>query len=186
SAQYETFSIGSGGALSANQLGNKNLRPETVGEAEYDIDAEILNQYDLTIDYAQSNSKDQILPVPPSVATGFQTQWQNAGTLQNKTWEASLNVPVLRARNGSWSMRFNYDRNRAYITSLNEPPFAFGTTYQNAGNLFWAAPGERYGNFYGRAFVTSCSQLPAPFNTQCGGAGSQFQKNGDGWIVWTG
>src|SRR5581483_11814857 len=174
SAQYETFSIGSGGALSANQLGNKNLRPETVGEAEYGIDAEILNRYGLTIDYAQSNSKDQILPVPPSVATGFQTQWQNAGTLQNKTWEASLNVPVLRARN------------RAYITSLNEPPFAFGTTYQNAGNLFWAAPGERYGNFYGRAFVTSCSQLPAPFNGQCGGAGSQFQKNGDGWIVWTG
>ncbi len=186
SAQYETFSIGSGGSLSANQLGNKNLRPETVGEAEYGIDAEILNRYGLTIDYAQSTSKDQILPVPPSVSTGFQTQWQNAGTMQNKTWEASLNVPVLRRRNGSWSMRFNYDHNRAYITQLNEPPFAFGTAEQGAGNMFWAAPGERYGNFYGRGFVTSCSQLPDPFRSQCGGSGSQFQKNSDGFIVWTG
>lgn len=185
-AQYETFSIGSGGALSANQLGNKLLRPETVKETELGIDAEVLNKYGLSVSYAVSNSYDQILPVPPSAATGFTTQWQNAGTLQNKTWEASLNLPLLRARNLSWTTRFNYDRNRAYITKLNEPPFAFGTTYQNAGNLFWAAEGERYANFYGREFVTSCSQLPAPFNTQCGGSGSQFQKDGNGYIVWTG
>ncbi|HET9011790.1 MAG TPA: hypothetical protein VFN38_08230, partial [Gemmatimonadaceae bacterium] len=31
-----------------------------------------------------------------------------------------------------------------------------------------------------------CSQLPGTFASQCGGAGSQFQKNGDGFIVWTG
>ncbi len=186
SAQYETFSIGSGGALSANQLGNKNLRPETVGETELGTDIEVLNRYGLTVNYAVSNAKDQILPVPPPAATGFSTQWQNAGTLQNKTLEASLNIPVLSARNGSWSMRFNYDRNRSVITQLNMPPFPYGTSYQNAGNIFYAAQGERYGNFYGRAFAKSCGDLPAAFAAQCGGSGSQFQKNNDGFIVWTG
>jgi hypothetical protein len=34
--------------------------------------------------------------------------------------------------------------------------------------------------------VTSCSQLPGAFAGQCGGAGSQFQRNSDGFIVWTG
>jgi len=120
------------------------------------------------------------------VSTGFQTQWQNAGTLQNKTWEASLNVPVIQRRNGSWSMRFSYDHNRSLITALNEPPFFGGVSEQNAGSIFKFAVGEEMGNFYGRKFAASCSDLPAPFSSQCGGTGSQFQKNSDGWIVWTG
>ncbi len=185
-AQYETFSIGNGGALSANQLGNKNLRPQLVAESEFGIDGELLNKYGFSVDFVESNAYDQLLQIPPSASSGFSTQWQNAGTLQNKTWEATLNVPVFRKRNSSWTMHFNYDRNRAVITALDEPPFTFGTNAQAAGGIFLAQVGERYGNFYGRKFATSCSDLPAPFNTQCGGAGSQFQKNDDGFIVWTG
>ena len=184
--QYETFTIGTGGALSANQLGNVNLRPETVGETEVGIDAEILNKYGLTIDYAQSLATNQILPVPPSASTGFLTQWQNAGALQNKTWEVSLNVPMVRKRNGSWSMRWSYDRNRSLMTELNVPAFFGGVSEQGAGSIFRYAVGEEMGDFYGRKFATKCSDLPAPFAGQCGGAGSQFQKNSDGWIVWTG
>lgn len=184
-AQYEAFSIGAGGALSRSTLGNKNLRPETVTETEIGADAELLSRYGLTVNYARSTSKDQILPVPPPAASGASTIWINAGTLENKTWEASLNVPILHKRNLNYSMRFNYDRNRAYITQLDVPEFFGGPNQQGATSLFKYAVGERYGTMYGRAFVTDCSQLPSSFASDCG-AGKSFQKNSDGWIVWTG
>jgi len=185
-AQYESFTIGAGGALSGNTAGNKNLRPETVTETEVGADLEAFHRLGLTVNYAHAISKDQILPVPPSASTGFNTVWRNAGTLENRTWEASLNIPVLQGRNFSYSTRINYDRNRAVVTALNVPEFFFGTDYQGTGSMFKVAVGERYGTFYGRQFVTSCSQLPAAYQSQCGGAGSQYQKNSDGYIVWTG
>lgn len=186
SAQYETFGIGTGGALVPSTLGNKNLRPETVTETELGIDAEAWSRIGLTVNYAQSVSKDQILPVPPSVSSGFTNQWKNAGTLENKTWEASLNVPIIQKRNLNWTARFNYDQNRAVITKLDVPEFFGGVGQQGGGSFFKFAAGERYGSIYGRQFLTSCSQLPAQWQSQCGGAGSQFQRNNDGLIVWTG
>jgi TonB-linked SusC/RagA family outer membrane protein len=186
SAQYETFSIGAGGTLSTQAMGNKKLRPEYVLETEYGVDAELFQRFGVTLNYARSISSSQILPVSPSAATGFTTTWINAGTLENKTWEASLNVPIIQRRNLSWSTRLNWDRNRAYVTALNVPEFFLGTSQQGAGALYKIAVGERYGNFYGRDYVRSCGQLPSQYQSQCGGASSEFQKNNDGYIVWVG
>jgi TonB-linked SusC/RagA family outer membrane protein len=186
-AQYETFAISPGtGGLSASTLGNRNLRPETVTETEVGFDAEILNRYGITVNYAHSLSKDQILPVPPSVFSGFTNQWRNAGTLENNTWEASVNIPILQRRNLTWSTRVNYDRNRTTVKQLDVPEFFIGTNQQAAEAMFKIAEGERYGNFYGRRLITSCSELPASFASQCGGAGSAYQRNNDGYIVYVG
>ncbi len=136
---------------------------------------------------ANSTARDQILPVPPPAGSGFQFQWQNAGTLESTTWEASLNIPLLQKKDLNWSTRFIFDRNRAIITELDVPPFTGGVgTAQAAENIFLFQRGERLGTFYGRDHVRECSQLPAAFASQCGGSGSQFQRNSDGWIVWTG
>jgi hypothetical protein len=184
-AQYETFTFATGGLLSPATLGNKNLKPETTIETEVGIDAEVLNRFGLNVTYAQSDTKDQILPVPPPVATGFNSQWKNAGTLQNKTWEASVNVPLISRRNLSWSTRLNFDQTRTKITKLSVPPFFDGTSQQGSERMFYFAEGERYGTIYGRKFVTSCSELPSAFQAQCGGNGA-YQKNSDGYIVWVG
>lgn len=185
-AQYETFTIGDNGALSKNTLGNRNLRPETVTETEIGVDAEVLNRFGVTLNYAKAISEDQLLPVPPSLSSGFVNQWKNAGTMENTTWEASINVPIIQQRNLNWSVRANWDRNRAFITKLDVPEFFGGPNQQGAGSMFKFAEGERYGTFYGRAFVTSCAELEEPFRSQCGGPGAQFQRNDQGFIVWTG
>lgn len=185
-AQYETFTIGAAGALVPAALGNKSLRPETVTETELGLDAEFWSRVGLNVNYAQSVSKDQILPVPPSVSSGFTNQWKNAGTLQNKTWEASLNIPLVQRRNLNWTARLNYDQNRAVITKLDVPEFFGGVNQQGGEGFFKFAQGERYGAMYGRAYARNCSDLGPAFAAQCGGAGSMFQKNDDGLIVWTG
>jgi TonB-linked SusC/RagA family outer membrane protein len=186
-AQYETYSIGAGGTLSPVTQGNPNLKPEVATEVELGSDIELFNRYGLTLTYAKSDTRNEILPVPRSVVTGFPTAWQNAGTLQNKTWEAALTVPIIQGGGDwNWTSRFNYSSNRAIVTKLDVVPFFIGTDLQGTSTLFRVEEGQRYGTFYGREFVTSCNQLPANFQSQCGGQGSAFQRNDEGYIVWVG
>jgi hypothetical protein len=189
SAQYETFSIGTGGSLSPGQLGNAALRPESNTETEIGADIEMFRRIGVTLTYSHSDTKDQILPVAIPAATGFSSQWQNAGTLTNKAWELSVNVPLVHTRDLSWSWRFNYDRVRTVITKLDVPPFRIGTGQQGATDIINIAEGERYGTMYGRYMLRGtedCAKLPSAFQTSCGGEGSMFQVNSDGWLVWTG
>jgi hypothetical protein len=67
--------------------------------------------------------------VPPSVSTGFSTQYKNGGTMDNKTWEVSLNVPIITSRDLVWTSRLGYDRNRSYITALSVPPYFSGNSF---------------------------------------------------------
>ena len=186
SAQYETYDIGAGGALTPQTQGNPNLRPEVITELEVGTDIELLERYLLTATYAMSESKDQILPVPVYAASGFGTQWQNAGTLENKTLELSLSIPFVRTADLNWGGRFNYTSNKPIIKRLDVAPFNIGTNLQGTGSMIRIEEGLRYGEIFGRGFVTSCAQLPAAFQSQCGGPTSAFQKNSDGYIVWVG
>jgi TonB-linked SusC/RagA family outer membrane protein len=180
--QYETFNIGSGGTVSSNQLGNRFLKPETTKETEVGFDAELFNKYGLQVTWAHDVTEDQMLEVPAVASSGFSTQWQNAGTVDNKTWEVSLNVPLITNRDVVWTSRLSFDRNRAYLSKLYVPEFT-----RNSGNSrFEFREGVRLGTIFGKYFVTDCSQLEPQFAAQCGGAGSQYQKNDMGYIVWTG
>ena len=185
SAQYATFSIGAGGVLTPATLGNPDLKPEVRAETEVGIDLEFFNKVGLNLTYAVNNITDQILPVPLTTSTGFTTQWQNAGTLQNKSFEASLDIPWVNRSNFTWSSRVIYDRLQSKVTKLGVAPFFSGPGQQGTEVMFKFAEGEKLGTIYGRDFVQRCEQLPAPFNTQCG-SGQAFQKNDEGYIVWVG
>ena len=139
-----------------------NRRETLVGVA---MTAERLgfDAYFLPETWAHDITKDQILPVPLPASAGANQVWTNAGTLDNKTIELSLNVPILQKRNLGWSGRFNYSRTITMITQLNEAPFTYGTDYQNSGGVFYAQAGYPYADFYGRKFVTNCSELPSAF-----------------------
>jgi TonB-linked SusC/RagA family outer membrane protein len=180
-AQYETFTIGAGGLVSANTLGNKELRPEVTTETEWGIDAELFNKYGVNITYARAITKDQIFPVPPSVSSGFASQWKNAGTLDSKTWEVGLNLPIVTTQNITWSSRLGYDRTRTFITELGVPEFNQSTESQTLKYRV----GEQIGTIYGKKFVRKCSELPAGFDTQCG-PGKEWQRNSEGYVVWVG
>ncbi len=197
-SQYETFSV-SNGIVSPAALGNRFLKPESIRENEYGIDLQAFHRIGLNVNYSLSNARDQILRVPPPANTGYTVQYQNAGVLQNKTWEGSLNVPIINTRDLSYSTRLIYSRNRAVVTHLYAPSYTYGTLEQGTDLIFLACGatgGElgscktgqspRYGTFYGRAFVDRCDQLPAQAAASCGTPGAAFQKNSDGWIVWVG
>ena len=185
-AQYETFTMGAGGALSPNILGNKNLRPEVSTETEMGVDLELFSRYGLTVTKARNVIDDQILnPLLPAAA-GFARQWVNAGQLTNNTWEVSLNIPIVTTRAVDYSARINYDRTRSVITKLNIPEyFESAAGQQGTDQMFKIVQGGNMGQIYGRRFVQQCNELPAGFQARCG-AGLDYQKNSDGFIVYVG
>ena len=189
-AQYATFTIGAGGTLNPAQLGNPLLKPEIRSEIEYGVETEFFNRVGFTATYAVDDIRDQILPVPLSYATGFTSQWTNAGTLQNRSLELSLDVPMINRANVSWSSRLIFDRLRTKVTELNVAPYFTGPGQQGAEAMFRIAQGEVYGTIYGRDFVRDCGQLPGGFASQCsmngGDAAAAFRPNRDGYIVWVG
>ncbi len=184
-AQYETFTIGGGGALNPSSLGNKDLRPEVSREIEAGVDLEIMNKYGITITHANNVINDQLLPVTPPASAGFGTQWQNAGELTNKTWEVSLNIPIIQQRDLGYSVRFNWDATTSVITRLDMPETFYTPGNQGAETMFKIQQGQVFGSIWGRKFVKHCSELPTSFQTNCG-SGKDYQRNQDGFIVYVG
>ena len=193
SAQYETFAIAANGlSLSPNQIGNKDLRPEVSTETEIGMDVEFLSKYALTVTHANNIIDQQIMPATPPAIAGFASQWQNVGELTNNTLEVSLNVPVLQTRDLNYSVRINYDRTRSTISRLDVPEFFVSPpnqggvdNQQGAETMFKIKEGGQFGEITGRHFITKCANLGAGFAERCG-AGLDFQKNSDGFIVYVG
>ncbi len=193
-AQYETYSCSTSGC-SLGQAGNRNLKPETTTEVDAGTDFTLFNRLGVEFTYVNSSTKNQILNVSTPASLGFSSQWQNAGTLQNKTFELALNLPLVTSKDLQWNVRGTYDRTRTYITRLDVPEyFASANTGNGTGSFFkiTAAPGKldgfqinRYGNVYGRKFYKNCGDMPSSVQGQCG-EGRAYQINDQGWVVWTG
>lgn len=189
-AQYEVFTIGTGGTLNPNQLGNKNLKPELNKELELGGDWEFFHRVALNVTYARAIIDRQILPVRASTASGFSSQWLNAGEVTNKSWEGTLTVPIISRGSINWSTRLIADRTRSEITRLDVPPFTGDITAGNTFTVFKFRTGEHIGTMYGVDFVKNCAQLPTGFSNQCsmnsGDLNSAFRPNNEGYIAWFG
>jgi TonB-linked SusC/RagA family outer membrane protein len=187
SAQYETLAIGSSGTLTPAGLGNPLLGPEIIRETDIGFDAELFNRFGVEFSYINARAENQILQVPVPAVAGFSSQWRNAGTLENKIIEGSLNIPILEGFRGvTWTARMAADAPQSRITQLDVLPyFVSAAGAQGTGEMFRIAEGNDYGVIYGRQFVRSCRDLPSTFQARCGD-GREWQKNDEGYVVWTG
>lgn len=172
-AQYETFSV-VGGTVSKATLGNKKLKPELSTEQEVGLEVALFDRFMLDVTYAKTVTTDQILQVPLVGYYGFSSQWQNAGTLESNTIEASLKAFIIQKRDFSWSATLLFDRTRQRITEFNLPAYRTGP-----GNAFYMRKGEPLGTFYGIRWMRNHNDLP-PYlqNTR-----DQWQVNDDGYLV---
>lgn len=185
SAQYETYSCSASGC-ELGQAGNSKLTPETTTEIEAGVDFTLFDRLGVEITNANSVTRDQILNAPTPSSLGFTSQWKNAGTLQNKTWEVAASLPVMARRDFQWNMRASFDRTTTYITELSIPEYQTGLFVMTAAtNKVNGIPRNRYSNLWGRKFYNSCSELAASVQALCG-PGKDFQVNDGGWLVWVG
>lgn len=112
--------------------GDKEINSERQKELEFGTDLGFFNgRLDFSATYYIKTVDDLILQsqLPPS--TGFTTEFVNAGELQNKGIELSLNATPIVNDNFEWNIGVNWFKNTSEITRLDVEPFnigAFGAT----------------------------------------------------------
>ena len=184
--QYETFTFTSAGNAIKDQKGNSLLKPSQTAETEVGLNVSFLERFALEAVYAQSKTTDQFLDVQliPFLNQGFRRQWQNAGTVESKTFEMTLDANWVKRNALNWSSRIVFSRIRQQITELPIPSYFFGATAGGAASVFYVKEGENYGVMYGETWVRSldemAQQLPA------GETIDMYEVNSDGYVVRAG
>lgn len=139
---------------------NPNLKWETREELNLGLDFIVLNgRVDGSIDLYKRETRDLLfnftVPTPPFL---FNSILANAGTIENKGLEVSLNVIPVQRREVQWNSTINYSTNSNELTSLSNEEYSIGEGgFFDAG--YTGAPiqqqthrvqvGEAIGNFYG-------------------------------------
>ena len=105
--------------LSPKQLANKDLKWEGSTTANLGIDVGLLdNRLNLTADFFLKNTKDLLLEQKLAYVTGFNSQWQNIGKIENKGIELNINSTNIQTRNFLWQTDFNISFIRNELKSL--------------------------------------------------------------------
>jgi len=119
---------------------NNNIKPEFVYSWETGLNLGVFNDR-LRFEgvYAYADSRDQILSVATSYATGFASTFRNAARMKSKSIELSLSGDIFRQQNFSWSLGINYTHND------NTGEELFGDLpYLNQWKGLYLVPGSRY------------------------------------------
>ena len=169
--QFETFTIDEAGTVTKATLGNPFLKPEHSTELEYGLDLLAFGRLSVQLSYARTTVRNELILVPLFSLFGYPSQWQNAGTVEGSTYEATVEAQLLNTPALSWRVGLVADRGRHTITEFDRPCFRTGVSLRCAG--------EPLGVMYGNHLLHHADELPAVH----AGSRDQFQVNDDGLLV---
>lgn len=133
---------------------NPDLKPERTKSTEFGIDLNLFdNRVGIEYTYYDATTFDQIIPVQITAATGFTSRYVNAGSVNNKGHELILNVTPVRTKDFSWTLTFNYAKNKNEVVELydeNTKQIVLGT-FQSGISLV-AIPGQPFGVIKGSGY----------------------------------
>ncbi len=139
-----------------NTLNNARLKPEKTRSVEAGADVRFFHdRLGLDASVYQTNTTDQIIPLATAAGSGFEQQFVNAGEIQNRGLELSLNAVPVRSGRFSWEMTFNWGRNRNKLVSLlpDDPSVTSYLLFQPGPYQFVARVGKPYGEVLGNDFL---------------------------------
>lgn len=94
--------------LTPKQLKNANLKWEGARSVNLGVDLGFFdNRLNVTADFFIKDTKDLLLAQSLAHVTGFDSQMQNIGKIQNKGIELSINSTNIQTRNFTWQTNFN-------------------------------------------------------------------------------
>ena len=156
-SSYTSLPAGLTGFTRGSLLGDPNLRPEFTETYEGGLELGFFgNRLGLDLTYYYSLSKDQIINVNVTSATGYARAAINSGTMRNQGIELVLRGTPVQKGNFNWDVNFNFSANRNRIISiregLTEITYASQFGYSGSTVTMKLLPGEAYGNLYGSSY----------------------------------
>ena len=161
--QHATFSGNAMVTVPDTKL-NADLKPERQRALEGGLEMNFLkNRIGFDLALYKNNTIDQLMPVSVSYATGYAQKWVNAGEIENKGVELSLNVTPVKTKDFKWDVRFNWSKNKNTVLSLYTDESGNKVTNLQIASLqggvsINARVGEAYGSITGSDFVYTNGQ----------------------------
>jgi TonB-linked SusC/RagA family outer membrane protein len=167
-----TFPFGSvPGVQVGSTLGNATLKPEQTSSFEIGTELAFLqSRLSFDFSYYVNDSKNQIISIPIPNSTGYGFNTINAGEIQNKGIELTINGTPIKTQNVTWNIFGTFTKNNSDVLSL--PNGVSQITIGGFGGMgIVAAKGLPYGEFYavtnqtdaqGRTVINPATGQPVP------------------------
>lgn len=179
---YGLYTFGSdknGGTTGAypNRLANPDLTWETSEQTNIGIDTRFLdNRLSFTMDWYSKQTKDLLVEVGTNAASGFATQYQNAGTVKNTGLELSMGWRDQIGKEFKYGVNVNMAYNKNEVTEVNNANhFIEGgddLLAQSTGRFVRMEEGHPIGYFYGYktdGVIQNQNDLQAYLDQNCKG-----------------
>ena len=153
---YEDYSLAT---VYNTSIPNKDLKPTRTNSAEFGADLKFLNnKLGIDFTYYTQNSKDQIMSLNTSIASGYNSKILNAGEIENRGIEIALNSRLLQVKDFSWDINVNFSRNINKVKELSSGLDRFTLAQAAWLNVTVdAVVDENYGAIMGRDYVRNNS-----------------------------
>ena len=101
------------------QLANPDLKWETTTQYDLGFDLGLFNsRVNLVFDAYYKKTTDLLLSVPLPLYTGYASELENVGSVENKGLELAINTDNIKSDDFSWKTNFVYGLNRNKVLSL--------------------------------------------------------------------
>ena len=112
-------SLFGGGYRVDDDKGNPSLKPELKTETEFGLDMRFLDdRFSLSITSYQNNIDDMLINVSKSPSTGYDTQYMNAASMENKGLELDGSFLLMNQADKALDLYFNWAKNENTVTDL--------------------------------------------------------------------
>ncbi|HYL54127.1 MAG TPA: SusC/RagA family TonB-linked outer membrane protein, partial [Gemmatimonadales bacterium] len=161
---------GIGGLVTRSELRPaQTLKPERSKEFEAGLDLGFFkDKADASITWYNKKSSDIILLQPLNPSIGFFQQGANAASMQNRGWEASLNVRPLQKPDYGWEVGLQWARNRNKVLSLGGAQFISIGDFNNQVAMVGQPIGVYLGTGWLRCGVSSNANVVDTLGTTLG------------------
>lgn len=141
-------------SLAGNQIGNLDLIPERSVSTEYGVDLGLFKDR-ITVGFTKYNAdiKDLLFSTQIAPSQGADTALKNIGTMNNKGYEVSAKIDIIKKENLNFGINMTYSKNKNVVTSV--PGDRVIVANPNSLAPFHIMAGEAIGVLYGTYFATN-------------------------------
>ena len=134
---------------------NPNIKPEKTSSIEAGFEAAFWdNRLCLDFTYYKTDSRNQILKLATTAASGYTSQVRNAGHIRNRGYEIQLGaVPIQTSKGFRWNLDLNYGANSSKVVKLDDEGLITSYQLYSSGIQILASVGEAYGTLFGTSYV---------------------------------
>ncbi len=171
-------------ASASNTKKNSQLVPEKTKSYEIGAELNFFNsRVGLDVSYYNAQSLNQALAGEVTPATGSLSQFVNAGRIDNKGIEVSLNFTPVQTTDFTWDVRFNWAKNTNEVVELFGDQTNLQISTAQGGISFNATVGQPYGTIWGTNYMYDDNGTPIVYEPGESYDGTRHRRTGGPEVI---